>query len=107
MREMVLLDFRLPVAMRDEVWSIAPTESFASRVKALGITPGGLGEEVLCLDASGKNKAATSRLPRGGGPLIGVALPEHRSMPRRGVGRRSKKIGKPLPAKLDDNIQMR
>ena len=38
MHEMGLLDFKFPAAMRGEVSSIAPTESFAKRVKALGIT---------------------------------------------------------------------
>ena len=38
MHEMGLLDFRLPVAMRGEVSSIAPSVEFASRVRESGIT---------------------------------------------------------------------
>ena len=53
MHEMGLLDFRLPVAMRGEVSSIAPTAEFASRVRDLGITLADFGrderEEVLVL----------------------------------------------------------
>jgi hypothetical protein len=53
MHEMGLLDFRLPLAMRGEVSSIAPTPEFASRVRDLGITLADFGrderEEVLVL----------------------------------------------------------
>jgi hypothetical protein len=53
MHEMGLLDFRLPVAMRGEVYSLAPTAEFASRIRALGITLADFGhderEEVLIL----------------------------------------------------------
>jgi hypothetical protein len=37
MHEAGFLDFRLPVAMRGEVASIAPTDAFAARVRELGI----------------------------------------------------------------------
>jgi len=62
MHSMGLLDFRLPVAMRGEVSSIAPTESFASRVRDLGITLADVGrderEEVLVLTRQAGTRAA-------------------------------------------------
>ena len=64
MREMGLLDFRLPVAMRGEVSSIAPTPQFASRVRDLGITLADFGhderEEVLVLTRRAGTRAARS-----------------------------------------------
>jgi integrase len=60
-REVGLLDFQLPVAMPNEVSSIAPTESFASKVKALGITLGDFvwdgREEVLVLTRQAGTRA--------------------------------------------------
>jgi hypothetical protein len=62
MRDMGLLDFRLPVAMRGELSSIAPTPEFASRVKDLGITLGDFArderEEVLVLTRQAGTRAA-------------------------------------------------
>jgi hypothetical protein len=53
MREMGLLDFQLPKAMRREVSSIAPTPEFASRVRAFAVTLDDFGsderQEVLVL----------------------------------------------------------
>ena len=61
MHQMGLLDFRLPVAMRGEVSSIAPTAEFTSRVRALGITLADFGrderEEVLVLTRQGGTRA--------------------------------------------------
>lgn len=51
--EMGLLDFQLPIAMRGEASSIAPTAEFAARVRALSVTLDDFGrderEEVLVL----------------------------------------------------------
>lgn len=62
MHEMGLLDFGLPVAMRGEVSSIAPTPQFASRVRDLGITLADFGrderEEVLVLTRRAGARAA-------------------------------------------------
>jgi hypothetical protein len=62
MHEMGVLDFKLPDAMRGEVSSIAPTASFATCVRAQGITLGDLGEaegeEVLVLTRNVGTKAA-------------------------------------------------
>jgi hypothetical protein len=64
MHAMGLLDFRLPVAMRGEVSSIAPTAEFASRVRDLGITLADFGrderEEVLVLTRRAGTSAAKS-----------------------------------------------
>jgi hypothetical protein len=64
MHETDLLEFRLPIAMRGEVSSIAPTASFASRVRELGITLGDIGrderEEVLVLTRRAGTRAARS-----------------------------------------------
>jgi hypothetical protein len=64
MHEMGLLDFRLPLAMRGEVSSIAPTAEFASRVRDLGITLADFGrderEEVLVLTRRAGARAAES-----------------------------------------------
>jgi hypothetical protein len=46
MHEMGLLEFRLPVAMRGEVSSIAPTAEFTRTVEAWGITLGDFGRDV-------------------------------------------------------------
>jgi hypothetical protein len=68
MHEMGFLDFRLPLAMRGEVSSIAPTAEFASRVSALGITLGDFGrderEEVLVLTrrAGARDARGTERI---------------------------------------------
>jgi hypothetical protein len=62
MHEMGLLDFRLPVAMRGEVSSIAPTAEFALRVRDLGITLADFArderEEVLVLTRRAGTRAA-------------------------------------------------
>jgi len=62
MHKMGLLDFRLPVAIRGEVSSIAPTAEFASRVRGLGITLGDFArderEDVLVLTRQGGARAA-------------------------------------------------
>jgi hypothetical protein len=67
MHEAGLLDFRLPVAMRGEVSSIAPTDAFASRVRELGIGLSDFshdgdddGEEVLVLTRKADTRAAPS-----------------------------------------------
>jgi len=66
MHEAGLLDFRLPVAMRGEVSSIAPTDAFAARVRELGIGlsdfshGGDDGEEVLVLTRKAGTRAAPS-----------------------------------------------
>ena len=66
MQEAGLLDFRLPVAMRGEVSSIAPTDAFAARVRELGIGlsdfshGGDDGEEVLVLTRKAGTRAAPS-----------------------------------------------
>ena len=66
MHEAGLLDFRLPVAMRGEVSSIAPTDAFAARVRELGIglsdfsNDGDDGEEVLVLTRKVGTRAAPS-----------------------------------------------
>ena len=67
MHEAGLLDFRLPVAMRGEVSSIAPTDAFAARVRELGIglsdfshDDGDDGEEVLVLTRKVGTRAAPS-----------------------------------------------
>jgi hypothetical protein len=62
--EMGLLDFHLPIAMRGEVSSIAPTASFAERVRELGIVPADFKhderEEVLVLTRKVGTRAAPS-----------------------------------------------
>jgi hypothetical protein len=62
MHEVGLLDFKLPDAMRGEVSSIAPTASFATSVRALGITLEDFGEaegeEVLVLTRNVGTRAA-------------------------------------------------
>jgi hypothetical protein len=62
MHEMGLLDFRLPMAMRGEVSSIAPTTELASMVRDLGITLADFGrderEEVLVLTRRAGTRAA-------------------------------------------------
>ena len=66
MHEAGLLDFRLPVAMRGEVSSIAPSDAFAARVRQLGIglsdfsRDDGDGEEVLVLTRKVGTRAAPS-----------------------------------------------
>jgi hypothetical protein len=66
MHEAGLLDFRLPVAMRGEVSSIAPTDAFAARVRELGIGLSDFshdrddGEEVLVLTRKVGTRAAPS-----------------------------------------------
>ena len=67
MHEAGLLDFRLPVAMRGEVSSIAPTDAFAARVRELGIGLSDFGhgddcdgEEVLVLTRKAGTRAAPS-----------------------------------------------
>jgi hypothetical protein len=62
MHEMGLLDFRLPIAMRGEVSSIAPTARFAERVLELGVRLSDFGydgrEEVLILTRNVGTRAA-------------------------------------------------
>jgi len=67
MHEADLLDFRLPVAMRGEVSSIAPTDAFAARVRELGIGLSDFsrhddddGEEMLVLTRKAGTRAAPS-----------------------------------------------
>ena len=64
LHELGILVFRLPVAMRGEVSSIAPTEAFAERVKKFGITLADIGiderEEVLVLTRKAGTRAAQS-----------------------------------------------
>jgi hypothetical protein len=64
MHEMGLLDFHLPVAMRGEVSSIAPTVAFAERVRELGIVLADFKrddrEEVLVLTRKVGTRAASS-----------------------------------------------
>jgi hypothetical protein len=65
MHEMGLLDFSLPKAMRGEVSSIAPTPTFATRVRELGVTLDDFGrderEEVLVLTRNAGTRAAPIR----------------------------------------------
>lgn len=65
MRELGLLDFSLPKAMRGEVSSIAPTPAFAQRVRELGVTFDDFGrderEEVLVLTRNIGTRAAPIR----------------------------------------------
>jgi hypothetical protein len=64
MHETGLLDFQLPIAMRGEVSSIAPTAKFAERVRELGIMLSDFGrdqrEEVLMLTRKVGTRAASS-----------------------------------------------
>jgi hypothetical protein len=65
MHEMGILDFSLPKAMRGEVSSIAPTPTFAQRVRELGVTLEDFGrderEEVLVLTRNVGTRAAPVR----------------------------------------------